>query len=428
MSACPPALTSNHPLPVQRRGRSTAPWRVASSSSITSSRRRGRSARAGQRQRRHRAAWARSSSTRSTSPAATTTSSCCPGSPATVASGPTPSCTRTGALFEAYNKMLSIVPTAELPLYRMAWDRARDPARWRGLRRARAARRGAARADPLRRAAVLDATSRRGRPSTGTGARRTRSGRSSRRSARPASSGIARRDGNRRVYDLVERLFPAELLDARPDPRDAVPPQAPVAVSRPRPARRDRRARAVRSARRRGSAIGVEDGRRRDRRAAWRCSPSSSRRASCCPSRSKASAATRYVRRRPGRLLRQAERGDRARCAARTVGRPASPSSRRSTRSSGIAISCAGCSTSTTSGRSTSRRRSGAGATTSCRSCTATGSSAGSSRGSSGGPDASAIVGLWWEDGFDPLADDGFVDGVRGAVEAHRAFGGAGAA
>ena len=30
--------------------------------------------------------------------------------------------------------------------------------------------------------------------------------------------GIARRDGNRRVYDLAERLFPADLLAERPPP------------------------------------------------------------------------------------------------------------------------------------------------------------------------------------------------------------------
>ena len=34
------------------------------------------------------------------------------------------------------------------------------------------------------------------------------------------------------------------------------------------------------------------------------------------------------------------------------------------------------------------------------------------------------ILGLWWEDGFDPLAADGFVEGFAAAVEAHRAFGG----
>ncbi len=32
--------------------------------------------------------------------------------------------------------------------------------------------------------------------------------------------GIARREGNRRYFDLVERLFPAELLARRPDERE----------------------------------------------------------------------------------------------------------------------------------------------------------------------------------------------------------------
>ena len=32
--------------------------------------------------------------------------------------------------------------------------------------------------------------------------------------------GLARRDGNRRIYDLAERLFPAELLDIRPPERE----------------------------------------------------------------------------------------------------------------------------------------------------------------------------------------------------------------
>ncbi len=34
------------------------------------------------------------------------------------------------------------------------------------------------------------------------------------------------------------------------------------------------------------------------------------------------------------------------------------------------------------------------------------------------------IAGLWWEDGFDPLATSGFVEAFRETVEAHRAFGG----
>ena len=55
----------------------------------------------------------------------------------------------------------------------------------------------------------------RAKRSTGTGGRRTRSGRSSKGLAQAGILGIVRREGNLRVYDLVERLFPAELLAAR---------------------------------------------------------------------------------------------------------------------------------------------------------------------------------------------------------------------
>ena len=122
-------------------------------------------------------------------------------------------------LFETFNKMLSIVPTAELPYYRIAWDRARlqheggtfdehaplveemlalirdkgpllprtvEPREriewyWRPPNQVRA---------------ILEAL------------------------AEAGMLGIARRQGNLRVYDLIERLFPAELLARRPPPRD----------------------------------------------------------------------------------------------------------------------------------------------------------------------------------------------------------------
>jgi uncharacterized protein len=122
-------------------------------------------------------------------------------------------------LFEAYNKQLSLVPTAELPYYRLAWDRSRveheggtfddhaplveemltlirdtgpllprtvEPREridwyWRPTNQVRA---------------ILEALAEAGR------------------------LGIARRQGNLRVYDLIERLFPAELLAQRPRPRD----------------------------------------------------------------------------------------------------------------------------------------------------------------------------------------------------------------
>ena len=38
--------------------------------------------------------------------------------------------------------------------------------------------------------------------------------------------------------------------------------------------------------------------------------------------------------------------------------------------------------------------------------------------------DTLRILGAWWEQGFDPLAADGFVDALVAAIEAHRAFGG----
>jgi uncharacterized protein len=38
--------------------------------------------------------------------------------------------------------------------------------------------------------------------------------------------------------------------------------------------------------------------------------------------------------------------------------------------------------------------------------------------------DTLKVVGLWWEDGFDPLAEDGFVAAFAAALEAHRAFAG----
>jgi uncharacterized protein YcaQ len=117
-------------------------------------------------------------------------------------------------LYETYNKGLSLVPTSELPWYRVSWDLYRErfetatfqehdalvkelleriqsggpltsgdvPARaaidwfWRPTNQVRAM------LEALALAGVL---------------------------------GIARRDGNRRVYDLVERLFPDELLAER---------------------------------------------------------------------------------------------------------------------------------------------------------------------------------------------------------------------
>ena len=125
----------------------------------------------------------------------------------------------TRELFETYNKGLSLLPTSELPWHRLAWDRFlavhRDEAFVRHretmdhvLERIRAE-------GPLssldfdRRAmvdwywgptsevrVVLEALSEAGIVS------------------------LARRDGNRRYFDLTERLYPAQLLEIRPDARE----------------------------------------------------------------------------------------------------------------------------------------------------------------------------------------------------------------
>ena len=84
-----------------------------------------------------------------------------------------------------------------------------------------------------------------------------------------------------------------------------------------------------------------------------------------------------------------------------TRGPPASPSWPRSTSSSGTATSCGRCSTSTTSGRSTSRSRNAGGATTCCRSCGAIVSSAESSRGSTANRTPSASSGCIGRPGSD---------------------------
>ena len=119
-------------------------------------------------------------------------------------------------LYESYNKGLSLLPSAELPYYRIDWDRRRA---------AYEATTFVEHADLV--AELLERVTREGPLSSSdfeTRGRRPPSG-----YWRPTNQvramfealalagtlGVARRDGNLRRYDLAERLFPPELLAER---------------------------------------------------------------------------------------------------------------------------------------------------------------------------------------------------------------------
>jgi uncharacterized protein YcaQ len=126
---------------------------------------------------------------------------------------------RERVLYETYNKMFSLVPTAELPWYRITWDRGHEahtgsafdehaPLVEELLARIRAE-------GPL---SSLDWESRAEidwywRPTNQVRAILEAL-------AEAGILAIARREGNRRYYDLVERLFPASLLAQRPPERE----------------------------------------------------------------------------------------------------------------------------------------------------------------------------------------------------------------
>ena len=122
-------------------------------------------------------------------------------------------------LYETYNKGLSLVPTAELPWFRHTWDRNHDehagstfvehrPLVDELLERIR--RDGPLAAGDVEPRAAIDWY---WRPTNQVRAVLEAL-------AEAGILGLARRDGNRRVYDLAERLFPASLLAVRPPPAD----------------------------------------------------------------------------------------------------------------------------------------------------------------------------------------------------------------
>lgn len=117
-------------------------------------------------------------------------------------------------LYETYNKGLSLVPTAELPFYRITWDLNRiehdgnafdehAPLVEELLQRIRSG--GPMSSTDIEPRAAIDWY---WRPTNQVRALLEAL-------AEAGILGLARRDGNRRVYDLAERLFPAELLADR---------------------------------------------------------------------------------------------------------------------------------------------------------------------------------------------------------------------
>ena len=123
----------------------------------------------------------------------------------------------TRELFEAYNKGLSLLPTSELPWYRYTWDRSRSSLD--GGVFTTHAELVEELLELIRTNGPLSATDLEPRQSIDWYWRPTNEVRAVLEAlAQVGVLGLARRDGNRRVYDLAERLFPAELLADRSRP------------------------------------------------------------------------------------------------------------------------------------------------------------------------------------------------------------------
>jgi uncharacterized protein len=123
------------------------------------------------------------------------------------------------ALYETYNKGLSIVPTAELPWYRITWDRVRR--QHEGGTFDEHAALVEELLQRIRESGPMSSTDVEPRAAIDWYWRPTNQVRAILEALGEAGIlGLARRDGNRRIYDLAERLFPAEILDRRVPVRD----------------------------------------------------------------------------------------------------------------------------------------------------------------------------------------------------------------
>ena len=312
-------------------------------------------------------------------------------------------------LFEAYNKGLSLLPTAELPWYRITWDRSAAGHEAGVLRAPRRPRRRAARAHHARGPAGID----RRRAARGDrlvlAARPTRSGRSWRRSPRPASwasrgatatgasttspSGCSRPtcwpsaapSDEQRRHKLLSRYRAHGLLGTRRGQPEIWLGTAP---------RRPRRALTGPARRRAARAGRARAGRGRGR---------AGRAASCSPRSARCSSAAAAVATAPSRTVA----GRRLPGAARSAGlgpRPAALAVRLRLRLGGLrpgGQAALGLLRAAAAVRRPARR---------------------ADRAADRAPDADAcaILDLWWEDGLRSAGRaTGFVDAFAAALVAH---------
>jgi uncharacterized protein YcaQ len=124
----------------------------------------------------------------------------------------------TRELFEAYNKGLSLLPTAELPWYRVGWDASSE---YRSGVLNKHAEAVAAILERIRLEGPLSSLDFERKPAIDWWWGPTSEARALL-EALSASGivGLSRRDGNRRYFDLMERLMPPELLALRPSEHD----------------------------------------------------------------------------------------------------------------------------------------------------------------------------------------------------------------
>ena len=220
--------------------------------------------------------------------------------------------------------------------------------------------------------------------------------------------GLARRDGNRRYYDLLERLLPADVLARKTSAESnsgtsSCPATAPMACSASAAPETSSAGRAGEA----GPAVAGYPGRNALREELVE-------RGDLVPVEVEGVRGKRFVIKEDVELLE-----------APPDPPPSVAFLPRSIRSSGTAPCLGACSTSTTSGSSSSHRRSAVGAGTCCRSFSGD-RFVGRIEPRIDRDEARVeVLGVWWEDGFAPSRVDGFVDAMRDALRDYLSFAGA---